>query len=383
MRINGRIVCGLLLLATIAAVSGVISPAQTAQSGETGAWQPTHPAVRIEDYAGPAACAQCHFAEPEKQRTSEMGLALARPAESRILSEHPDLRFERGPYTYTLLREGGQTTFTASDAHGKIAEPVFLVVGSGKVFQAYLIQHGGEFYRVPVDYFAAQGKLGLDTEADPALPASLEAALGKPLTAGNVRGCLRCHSPASVIGDRPDISSLAISSLTPGIGCEVCHGPGAKHISAMEAGKPAETTIFSPAHLLPQEKSAFCNQCHTSASKMKEQNPQGVHGVVSPAYRLEGSRCWNATDARLSCTSCHDPHAPLVRETAAYDGKCLACHAKGSGAPARADQPGKSCPVGQRDCAGCHMPKVPVPNSPILYTDHRIRIAKAGAPYPE
>jgi hypothetical protein len=378
MRINGKSVCRVLLMAAVAAASGADCLAQTAQSSEGGAWQPTHPAVRIEEYAGPASCAQCHFAEPEKQRTSEMGLSVARPAESRILSGHPVLRFERGAYTYTLQREGGQTTFTASDAHGKISEPIFLVVGSGTVFQAYLIQHGGQYYRIPVDYFTAQGKLGLDTEADPTLPTSLEAALGKALSAGDVRGCLRCHSPASVIGDRIDISSL-----TPGIGCEVCHGPGVKHGTAMEAGKPAGTGIFSPAHLLPQEKAEFCNQCHTSAASMKAQNPQGVHGVVSPAYRLEGSRCWNAADARLTCTSCHDPHAPLIRETAAYDGKCLACHAQPSGAAAHADRHGKACPIGQRDCAGCHMPKVPVPNSPIVYTDHRIRIAQVGASYPE
>jgi hypothetical protein len=149
----------------------------------------------------------------------------------------------------------------------------------------------------------------------------------------------------------------------------------------MEAGKPAGAGIFSPSHLLPQEKSALCNQCHTSASSMKAQNPQGVHGVVSPAYRLEGSRCWNPTDERASCTSCHDPHAALVRDTAAYDDKCISCHAQGT--HALAHQPGKTCPVGKRDCAGCHMPKVSVPGSPILFTDHRIRIARAGATYPE
>jgi len=333
MQINRRLVARLLWRATLAVVSGLNSTAQKAQPVGEAAWQPTHPAVRVEDYAGSASCAQCHISEPAKQMTSEMGLSVTRPAESRFLSEHPSLRFERGPYTYTLQREGGQTTFTASDAHGKISEPLFLAVGSGKVFQAYLIQHGGQYYRIPVDYFTAQGKLGLDTEADPALPTSLEAALGKPLTAGDLRGCLRCHSPASVVGDKIDIVSL-----TPGIGCETCHGPGGKHAAAMEAGKPAGTGIFSPSHLLPQQKAELCNQCHTSASSMKAQNPQGVHGVVSPAYRLEGSRCWNPADQRTSCTACHDPHAPMVRETAAYDDKCLACHAHGT--HALADQPG-------------------------------------------
>jgi hypothetical protein len=341
-------------------------------------WQPTHPAVHVEDYAGASSCVSCHRKQSQTQMMSEMGLSLLRPADAQVLANHARLTFQRGPYRYTLSSESGYPTFTVEDGHNKITEPFFMVVGSGKVFQAYLIQHAGEYYRAPVDYFTAQGKLGLDTEANPELPLTLDAALGQRLTADNVKGCFRCHSPASVVGDHID-TTTAVRGIT----CEVCHGPGAKHVAAIRSGKPTDSTIFNPAHLSAYDKSGLCNQCHTSAAKMKEQNPHGVRNVVSPAFRLEQSRCFSNTDARTSCTLCHDPHVALVRETTAYDAKCLACHAQQTASQPQVEQPAKQCKVGQRDCVRCHMPRVNIPNSPILFTDHRIRIAAAGAPYPD
>jgi hypothetical protein len=334
--------------------------------------------VRFEDYAGSAACAHCHRAIFEKHQTTAMAQAATRPAESRVLLDHPALSFERGPYTYSLRREGEQVNFTVSDGHDKITEPVFLVVGAGAVYQMYLIEHAGGYFRVPVNYYSASGKLGLGANPTAPLPASLEGALGERLTADGVRGCFRCHSPATVAGDRFDTVRLV-----PGDACEVCHGPGAKHVAAMRAGKPAESMIVNPAHLRPEEELDYCGDCHHTVQEVKSGSLRGLRTVISQAYRLTGSRCWNAADPRSRCTFCHDPHAPLIEETAAYDGKCLACHAASRAAAAHADQPGKPCPVAPRDCVHCHMPKVSVPDLQGVFTDHRIRIAAAGAPYPE
>ncbi len=297
-----------------------------------------------------------------------MARSLLLPTEAS--PDHRQLTFQRGPYSYTL-RRAGQATLTVEDGKGKIVEPIFAIVGSGNIFQSYLTRHDGAPYRVAVDYFGTRGELGLDEEADP--PVSLESALGRRHSEKYVRSCFGCHSPASVAGEQIDLVHRPVGNT-----CEVCHGPGAKHVSAERAaeraGKRAEATIFNPGSLSPQERSDFCGQCHTTASAMKAQKPQGVQSVISPGYRLEGSRCWNAADRRIGCTACHNPHAPLVRDTAAYDGKCLACHAQSVG---------KLCPKGKRDCAGCHMPKISVPGTPIVYADHRIRTAAFGSTYPQ
>jgi len=337
-------------------------------------WHPTRAVLRLEDYAGTQACAACHRAIFEKQKTGEMALSGARPAESRGLLEHPVMSFEHGSYTYSLRREGGQAIYTVSDGHDKISEPLFIAIGANS--ELFYFQHHGEFSRAPINYSVSQGKLILDGEFKSFAPASLEAALGRPLTTDALRECLRCHSPGTLVGDHFDMAHLV-----PGDSCESCHGPGAKHVAEMRAGKHDASLIFNPAHLRPAEELDFCGDCHHTIQQVK----QGLfHGrtVIPQAYRLVESHCWNAADPRSRCTFCHDMHAPLEREAAVQDVKCLACHAASAAAPVRADHPGKACPVGQKDCAPCHMPKVSVAGS-MAFTDHRIRIAPPGAPYPE
>jgi cytochrome c551/c552 len=84
-------------------------------------------------------------------------------------------------------------------------------------------------------------------------------------------------------------------------------------------------------------------------------------------------------DKRIGCTACHDPHADLVRDDSSYDHNCLACHAKASAAGTTLQ---KSCPVSDRNCVSCHMPKVELPGSHSVFTDHHIRIVHAGDRYP-
>ena len=73
----------------------------------------------------------------------------------------------------------------------------------------------------------------------------------------------------------------------------------------------------------------------------------------------------------MGCTSCHDPHARLSRDTAAYEAVCLDCHR--SGGPA-----GTLCPVSSvKDCVACHMPRREVISGG-LFTDHWIRVQPGG-----
>lgn len=370
-----RIVLRPALLSVLTTVIAFNGMAQTTRQSQR--WPPSMPAARSEDYAGSAACVACHRAQA-RQTSSEMGLSVMLPAQSGVFSKHSQFSYQRGPYTYTLRRTSADASLNIADGHGKIAVPVFAAVGSGKTWQAYLLERDGAYFRAPLDYLTSQSKLVPDPEADSALPKSLQRTLGKQLTPENLSNCFRCHSPVSVFDHRVDLTRTA-----PGIQCETCHGPGAGHVAGMRAHKRKDSAIFNPARLSAEDRYDFCNQCHASAAAMRAQNPHGVQSVTSPAYRLETSRCWSRDDARIGCSTCHDAHAPMVRKTAAYDIKCLACHRQ-SGAPRKNGATlAKACPAGKHDCVSCHMPRYSIPNNPLLFTDHRIRIAAAGAPYPE
>jgi hypothetical protein len=198
-----------------------------------------------------------------------------------------------------------------------------------------------------------------------------------------VRRCFGCHTTASDIGD-----SFNEATLIPGVTCEACHGAGLKHAGDMKeflAGKQAATTtIFNSAHLSPSDQVDFCGACHGTWWDVKLSGTKGVSTTRSAPYRLVTSKCWGTKgDARLVCTACHDPHQPLQTEASSYDHACLKCHVNDAATQLTADHPGKPCPVAKKDCTSCHMPKEYVPEMHDNFTDHRIRIAKAGGSFPE
>ena len=363
--------------------TGSIPSAAGAQAPAAGVdekvnWKPNRGDARPVEYVGAPGCAHCHRAIFDKQNGTDMALAAVRPADSRILRQHPALSTEQGPYTYSITSDGGHVLFSVRDAHGRIEEPVVLIIGAGTLHENYLYERSGKLYQAPVSYYSTVGKL-VFTGSTGQAPATLEAALGAPLTDERVRQCIGCHTTAAGLGD-----SVDLEHLTLGVHCEACHGPGAQHVAAMRAGKLQDTLIIAPARFNSDQEVAFCGTCHHGVPEVTRGELRGIRTVLSQPYRLIQSRCWNSADARSRCTFCHAAHRPTVRgETASYDSKCLSCHVASAGAPLGGKQLGKACPVAKRDCSSCHMPTIKVPGSESAFVDHRIRIVRAGAPYPE
>jgi len=343
-------------------------------------WWPTKGSASRQDFVGRAECARCHARKAATQLTTPMAHASAPAGSSEILRDADPISLQLGPYTYTISRSADASIYSVRNATDAISEPLVWAFGLGNKGQTFLYQRKGFYYEGRLSYYKSIHGLDLTTGHGNATPANLEDALGRLIDPETLRRCFGCHTTAATT-----TAGFDPAHLMTGVSCEACHGPGAKHVALMDEEKMEQgrQAIFNPKRLNPVALVDFCGACHRTLNDVYEMGAAGVANVRFQPYRLERSRCWGDGDERLACIACHDPHVPLVHEAGSYDEKCLACHV---GAPAKKpskDHPGKACPVGTKECVTCHMPRVELPNMHAPFTDHRIRIVRPGAPYPD
>jgi hypothetical protein len=351
------------------------------------AFWPTQSNSSRDIFVGPETCARCHGSMAQSQQATPMARNMMTASDSGILHSHPDMSFAVAGYQYKMQSAAGQTKYSVTDGTNTLSYPLTWAFGTGRVGQSYLFKKDdGRFYEARVTYFESLKDLGFTPDRELLTPANIDEAMYRQVPQAEVIRCFNCHTTASTIG-----GSFDEKHFIPGVTCEACHGPGAAHVKAMDdltAGKAgskvdvAKAAIFNSAHLSPNDAVDFCGACHTTWWDVKLSGMTGVRTVRSAPARLVSSKCWGKGDSRLVCTNCHDPHQQLQTNAADYDHTCLSCHVNSLGAPKTAALPGAACPVARKNCTSCHMEKTYVPNMHDYFTDHRIRIVKAGEAFP-
>ena len=311
------------------------------------------------------------------QPLTPMGLALALPGKNPMLETHPKLTVRKGAYTYAVETRGSDSTYTVTDGVHTISSPVLWSFGAGA--QTWVLVREGRFYESVVSFYPAIDGLDTTTGDERLTPRSVEEAFGRELTQDERKACFGCHATNTQTDGR-----LNLESMKPGVTCERCHAGSGTHMADISLKKL--TSIPQDLGALSSEGiSNYCGQCHRPWELVVRSRWRGEMNVRFQPYRLANSRCFNGADRRISCLACHDPHHDVVRKSSSYDTKCLACHASSSPLiPATATETAKACPVAKANCTSCHMPKITLPGggNHLTFTDHQIRVVRAGDPYP-
>jgi Flp pilus assembly protein TadD len=246
-------------------------------------------------------------------------------------------------------------------------------VGSGAAARSYLIDVNGFLYEAPTTYYA-RGSMW-----------SFSPGYGRYtypfLTRAIAPECLECHATGvnPIEGTQNGYESPPFRE--GGVGCERCHGPGARHAAS---GKAED--IVNPAALAADRRQSVCAQCHLSGTirvdRAGKTMSQFVAGeklsdfaiafvpetsapgmkVTSHVENLAQSACSRKSGGRLWCGTCHDPHStpPAAEKAAWFRSKCQTCHAQAE------------CTRGS-DCVSCHMPESSVNDAEhVVFTDHSI-----------
>lgn len=326
-------------------------------------------------FIGDQACGECHKKHFASHSHSGMAVAMEPIAGSKVLSENPQLTMRVGPYSYEIKRSGKESFYSVTDGKDTISLSILYAFGEGKMGQTYMLQHQGKFYESLVSFYKEPKGLDFTIGAPREVPKLLTDAVGRALSANEVSSCFSCHATGAVIGGQ-----LRLENFVHGVRCESCHGPGGGHIAAVKAGEPGAMGIFNPGLLSGDELTQqFCAACHRGAEEFSLLKSMEINNVRFQPYRIFNSKCYS-DDRNISCTACHNPHEPLREDPAYYDKRCLECHTLKS-KPAKTGD-GISCPVAEKNCTSCHMPKIDIPAAHFKFTDHYIRIVRPGEKYP-
>jgi hypothetical protein len=276
-------------------------------------------AVSASDYAGAETCAKCHPSEFKTQSASAHAGALAR-------STPP----QSGEWAFGA---GGQAITFVS-----------------RVDPEHYREEGKSWYRKLNGYAPTPGAV---------TAAGTTYRLFDP--SGAILRCFSCHSTGPLTLAADD----AILPHELGVRCEACHGPAAAH-----ARSPAEFHPDNPGRLTAERLNDFCGACHRMPLGTNETiDFRDAWNVRHQPPTLAASKCFRQSEGKLSCLTCHSPHAPLERILAAYDVACKACH----------PGPSHTRPVAARPCAQCHMPQVQ-PRPGLSFANHRIAVYSTSNP---
>ena len=276
------------------------------------------------------------------------------PADAPTLRDNPALRFRSRTHGYEIQTSGGRSLYIVTAPDGTSSStPLAWAFGAGKVGQTYLYEKDGAWQEGRLSYFSGHGGDFTPARAIEA-PKDLAEAMGRPIPDAEARRCFACHNTASTAAGVFDTKAMIA-----GITCEACHGPGRKHVEALQQKKlgPALDAILNPAKLDPAASVDFCGACHATFWDVKLANEQGIAALRSQPNRLQSSKCWGAGDVRLTCVAAT---TRTRRWCAGASFRCalpeLPCRRSASPAT-RVRRTTLAAPASRAGCVTCHMPK--------------------------
>ncbi len=379
------------------------------------------PALQVNDeqtpsqqkaLAGSKSCRDCHEEFYRLWSTSRHGLAMqpytAEFAKANLTSQEGDVAI--GKCNYRAEVGNGEGWIKENGPGGGHKYPIAHVMGGKNVYYFLTPLDRGRLQVLPVAYdvhkrawydMAASGVRHFPDRRDEALDWT------DRMFAFNTT-CFNCH--VSELSTNYDLATDTYHTTwaEPGISCESCHGPGAEHARAMEAGVQVslpspvlgegpgvrgltskDIKIIRTKDFTAEQMNDMCATCHAKIVPLSTDFLPGdkffdhydlvtlEHQDYYPDGRDLGENytytSWLMSpcvkSGKLDCNHCHTPSGRMRYEGENSNQSCRPCHENYVKNPADhgRHQPGSK----GNECIGCHMPMTRF--AAMGRTDHSMR----------
>ncbi len=261
------------------------------------------------------------------------------------------------------------------------------VMGSGNNVRTYVnYTTDGKATQLPVSWYA-------ETETW-AMSPGYDQEQHSDFHRGIDHGCMFCHNAYPSVPEVDATGTTYLGALPAGIDCERCHGPGGDHVDLAEGDtatlEDIREAIVNPARLDAKRAMDICLQCHLETAvnsglphslrrfdrKIFSFQPgEALEDFLLPfdspeldedrfeiahhGYRLMQSKCFQASDGGMTCTTCHDPHATPdpANVQQHFRERCSQCHKRDDCSAEHMAPDGQKPAIAKEDCITCHMPK--------------------------
>ena len=357
---------------------------------------------------GSKVCAGCHRAIFDSYTQTGMGRSMSLASEpvntGRVQSPVIVPGAASDTWLSVFLKDGSlfQSSYKKNldeTEQYRVTRRLEYAVGSGLNGTTYLTHEDGFLYEAPLSYFSKVNRW----EKSPGYDKGYQG-FNRPILAP----CVSCHSGAP----QTDVAANGRFATPPfrelAIGCENCHGPGQLHVAERSRNYSApagiDRTIVNPAKLSARLAENICMRCHQGGDTAvlqpgkeysdfrpgtwlsetlailklpRKLQPPGLKPdtgaeVLEHFTGMNLSKCYRSSAGKLSCLTCHDPHASGApgQVSVSYRSKCLQCHSQQD---CQASLQARNSTKPADDCVGCHMPKRDLRQfSHSALTDHRI-----------
>jgi predicted CXXCH cytochrome family protein len=342
------------------------------------------PLISIHDgFVDDKTCTSCHADQAAAFAGSHHAKAMALANEKTVRGDFNNVQFDHDGIVTNFFRRDGRFLVRTEGPDGKQAEFEVKYTFAYEPLQQYLTDlGGGRLQALDIAWDTNKREWFWLGEGKPARPGSTYHWTG-PFYRWN-RTCIDCHSTDPQTNFQPQTNAYKSTYVATSIGCQSCHGGGAKHVEWAETKSSAAPATIGPDLGLSKVDASTCFGCHSRRTKLLGgyQPGQSFLEHFSPAllrpdlYFPDGQildevfeygsfQQSKMAKAGVTCLDCHRPHEGALK--AEGNALCTQCHTKIAAerfvkyqlggdfdTPAHTHHPMGSSGA---QCANCHMPQ--------------------------